>query len=824
MSLYFIFIIFIFFKNYCSSPNQETLKKDRNLEELSDDIVILHINDVHCGINDTIGYDGFVLYRDELKKKYKNIISVDVGDHIQGGVLGTLSEGTAIINIMNEVGFDVAILGNHEFDYGIEQLTKLEENIISKYTCANFIYRKNRTTIFQPYKIIEKGGKKIAFIGILTPLAFSLTYLSTIKDSNNELVYDFLANNNAQDLYDKIQEYINKVKVEYFADYVILLTHFGMKEEQYTSDFLLSKLKNVDAILDGHTHKIYNITSKDSEEKDIYIAQTGTKLQSIGKLIIKTDNTIHSEIISEIPEPSDKDNAINIFRGKANRWVDKNMNNLINSIWDRYYNELNLKYGHSDYDLIVKPEDNKDSSAIYCRFKECTLGNLITDAIKDAGNGEITIINGGSVRNNMNKGDLTRGELINILPWFNNIVVKKLTGQCILDALEFGVSKLPLSSGGFPQVSGITFDIDTSFKSTVLTDEYGIFIKVAGERRVSNVKINGENLVLNKEYIASLIEYTAKGGDGYSMLGKFEVHNESLLTDTDAFSVYIQNNLHGEIPKDYQDFQGRINIRDKNDNLPGVLLIGFDKYEYIDNSKQIQFFTYLRLANYLENDIKDITLKVNIIYHYSLRNLEEIEINCVKEGKKQSDIYIFFCSADVQTTVDKLSFSNNIKMNGYNIPNLKIDEISRIMGQNIQNQQHDLLSSDVYILDNSNLIVEDKRIIIRGYCSSTDLSSDNSNLLYVENEQLKNMPCSIEKENDKYKLICIPDSLSNIDLNLNNFVNLEGKNKNLIISFDGGLNSKVKIENKSHNDMNDMKYIGLSTSAIIVIIMLCIGF
>ena len=140
--------------------------KSRNLQELSDDIVILHINDVHCGVNNTIGYDGLVLYRDILEKEYKNIITVDVGDHIQGDILGSLSDGNAIINIMNKVGFDVVILGNHEFDYGIEQLTKLEENIISKYTCANFIYRKNRTTIFQPYKIIEKGGEKIAFIGV----------------------------------------------------------------------------------------------------------------------------------------------------------------------------------------------------------------------------------------------------------------------------------------------------------------------------------------------------------------------------------------------------------------------------------------------------------------------------------------------------------------------------------------------------------------------------------------------------------------------------------------------------------------------------------
>ena len=272
----------------------------RNLEyssDSSDDIIILHLNDVHCGVNDNIGYDGFVLYRDELYKKYPNIISVDVGDHIQGGTLGSISEGSAIINIMNKVGFDVAILGNHEFDYGIDQLSKLGENITSKYISSNFCYKKNKTSIFNPYKIIEKGGKKIAFIGVLTPLTFSKTYLSTLRDSNGDAIYDFLTDNNTQELYDRVQEIVNKVRREEEADYVILLTHIGMELEQYTSDGLLLKIKNVDAVLDGHTHLIYNITSKDKNNKDIHISQTGTKLQTIGKLIIKSTGAIISEII-----------------------------------------------------------------------------------------------------------------------------------------------------------------------------------------------------------------------------------------------------------------------------------------------------------------------------------------------------------------------------------------------------------------------------------------------------------------------------------------------------------------------------------------------
>ena len=554
----FLFIIFIIKLIKNSSPT-------RNLQESSDDIIILHLNDVHCGVNDTIGYDGLVLYRDELKKKYSNIITVDIGDHAQGGILGIISDGTAIIKIMNKVGFDVAILGNHEFDYGLDKLKELRDDITSKYICANFCYQKNKTAIFDPYKIIEKGGKKIAFIGVLTPLAFSRTYLSTLRDSNGEPIYDFLSDNNAQELYDRIQKYINELRNIKKVDYVILLTHIGMKEEQYTSDGLLSKLENVDAVLDGHTHRVYNITTKDKNSKDIHISQAGTKLKNIGKLIIKKDGTISSEMISEIPEPIDKSKAIKIKRGKKEFWVDKDMNNFINSLWDKYKDELNIQYGILDYDLIIRPENNSDSDLIYCRYQECTLGNLIADSIKNAGNGELSIVNGGIVRNNLNKGNLTRGDLMTVLPWFNNIVLKKLPGECILDALEYGVSKLPNSSGAFPQVSGISYEIDVNLNSTVLIDSDSNFLNVTGKRRVFNVKINGEDLDLNRYYYVSLIDFIANGGDGYSMFAKYEVYNESLMTDTDSLDNYIKNDLNGSIPLKYKDLQGRIIIINNSD-------------------------------------------------------------------------------------------------------------------------------------------------------------------------------------------------------------------------------------------------------------------
>ena len=414
----------------------------------------------------------------------------------------------------------------------------------------------------------------------------------------------------------------------------------GMSVEQYKSEELLANLKNVSAILDGHTHKIYNVTSKDKDGKDIYIAQTGTKLQSVGKLTIKSDGSITSEIIEEIPEPNNKTNAIKVTRSNKERWVDKEISEFIDEQWKEYENELFLVIGHSNIDFIVRPDEG-ESHVVECRYKECTLGNFICDSIREAENADISIYNGGSVRTNLKKGNITKSQIIDVLPFFNNILVKQVTGQNILDALEFGVSKYPKESGGFPQVSGITFDLDTSFNSTVLIDESGMFINVTGKRRVSNVKINGEELNLTKIYNAALNEFIGKGGDGYSMFINCNIINESIFTDTDSVIYYIQNTLKGEIPEKYKNEEGRINIYNKTENpnnntnssLPNILLLGFDNYQYIPNQKLFNFLTHLRFTNYSNINVNNITLLINLFYNNLLRNLEEMEINCTKQGK-----------------------------------------------------------------------------------------------------------------------------------------------------------------------------------------------
>ena len=249
-----IILLTILLNIFCLPSSTKT---KRGLDgEKSNDIIILHTNDVHCGVNDKIGYDGLMLYKKQLQQKYNNVLLVDAGDHIQGGTIGMITNGTAIIEIMNKLGYDAATLGNLEFDYGIPQLEKVEKLLDCSYISCNYCFRENKTSIYSPFKVIEKGGKKIGFIGIATPETILKTYLITILDSSGKPVYDFLADNNSKDLYDQVQKHVDELKAQ-GVDYIIVLAHLGKggtSLEEHTSIGLLKNLKNVNALIDGHTH------------------------------------------------------------------------------------------------------------------------------------------------------------------------------------------------------------------------------------------------------------------------------------------------------------------------------------------------------------------------------------------------------------------------------------------------------------------------------------------------------------------------------------------------------------------------------------------
>ena len=558
ISFYFIFF---FFFSYINSKRNLIVEEE---EELSDDIIILHTNDVHCGVNDVIGYDGLNLYKKELKTKYKHVLLVDAGDNIQGGAIGLLSKGKDIINITNYLEYDVVTIGNHEFDYKAETLFNLSEIIKAGYICCNFLRRKNHSTVFRPYKIKKVGNVSIGFIGVLTPLTLTKSYLHTLVDENGSLIYDFLTERDGHELYEAVQGYIDELRNVEKVDYVIILAHVGYGGdalEQYTSPALLAHINGVDAIIDGHTHLAYNNTFPDKDGKQIYISQTGTKLNIVGKLTIKPNGNITSELIDKIPlfEGYDSDSYYTVEREGIERYVDKETNKFIEDIIESHAHEFQEFVSYTDFDLLITTNRGR-----IIRFEENLLGNLVTDALKFVGNSDIGLINAGSIRESIKKGNITFNHVLNTLPFSAKIIVKEVSGRDILDALEFSTKALPKTSSKFLQVSGIKFKVDDSLESKVIVDEFENFVKVDGERRVYDVYINDKKIDENKKYTISFDDFLAEGGDGFSMFTKYNLTNDTSLVDNEAFKFYLETELNRTIPNKYKTTQGRIVKAKKN--------------------------------------------------------------------------------------------------------------------------------------------------------------------------------------------------------------------------------------------------------------------
>ena len=238
------------------------------------------------------------------------------------------------------------------------------------------------------------------------------------------------------------------------------------------------------------------------------------------------------------------------------------MNKFINEKINEYSEKLNTKIGTAKFDLNINIDSSGNPTQQKSRKEENTLCNLVADAIRDAGKGEITLIPAGNIRDDLKAGDITYKTIFDILPYSNSIIVKEVLGQDILDALEYGMRLLPRPSSKFLQVSGISFKVNTNIESPIVEDENEIFISVNGERRVYDVKVGDKKLDPQKIYTMSFDNYIGKGGDGYSMFlnSKYEIKRSTQKLDNQILIDYIQTKLKGEIPDTYKKTQGRITI------------------------------------------------------------------------------------------------------------------------------------------------------------------------------------------------------------------------------------------------------------------------
>ena len=316
---------------------------------------------------------------------------------------------------------------------------------------------------------------------------------------------------------------------------------------------IVGMLGGLDMVIDGHSHEVYNRIVTDKDGNQISVAQTGTKLQNIGQLTIYKDGRLEEKLIDTVPKdpeiPSETD-----VRKDVERYVDPQTKLFIDDIVASYDGIMSEKIGELSVDLIKMDEDGFD----YSRVGENGLCELVADAFRAVGGTQAALLGAGSVRTNLMAGEVTYKDTVDILPYCNEIILTEVSGQMLLDALEFGVSFLPNQAAAFPQVSGITYRINEEIESSVKMDENKQFISVDGEYRVSDVKVDGKDLDPEAIYTLAITQYLFTGGDGYTMFEGANIYSTTALADNEVVMKYIKENLNGVIPENYAEPQGRV--------------------------------------------------------------------------------------------------------------------------------------------------------------------------------------------------------------------------------------------------------------------------
>ena len=511
------------------------------------DIVILHTNDVHCGIEDGLTYAGVSAYAKEMEAQYgaDRVTLVDAGDAVQGGPIGTLTQGEYLVDIMNQVGYDIFTPGNHEFDYQIPRLLELTELLDAQTISSNFVDLTTGESVFQPYTVLDYGDVQVGYVGITTPESFTKSTPAYFQDENGNYIYGFCEGNNGQDLYDNVQASVDAARAD-GADYVVAVAHLGIEETSapWRSTDVIANTTGIDVMIDGHSHSTIDGQQVANEEGEmVLLNQTGTKLSAVGKIAIDPDTgDITAELVTD-------------YAGR-----DADTQAFVDGINAEFTDVLNQVVAHSDVSLTTV---DPTSGERIIRNLETNLGDLCADAYRTVLEADVGLVNGGGIRADIPAGDVTYGQIINVHPYSNQATSVRATGQQLLDALEMGARNNPGENGGFLQVSGMTYTIDTTIPSGVVTDDKGNFVRVDGEYRVKDVTVNGEPLDVNKTYVVASHDYMLlDGGDGMVMFQGDEVVKDRVMPDNQVLIQYIRDSLGGSVGADYAEpyGQGRITV------------------------------------------------------------------------------------------------------------------------------------------------------------------------------------------------------------------------------------------------------------------------
>ena len=507
--------------------------------------VILHTNDVHGSIE---LYAKVAAMKGDYEAQGAQVILADAGDYSQGTVYVSVNKGKDAVTMMNAAGYDVATIGNHEFDYGYAQLKSNLDSAVFKVVCANVL--QDGSPVFDAYTMINKGGVQVAFVGLETPEAQTKANPALIQGLT------FLA---GDEMYAAVQTQVDAARTA-GADIVIVLTHLGVdsSSEPNTSYDLYKKVTGIDFIIDGHSH---TVMTKGPEGEPIQ--STGTALNNIG--VITIDNAtkkIESNELIPIWHTEEVDGTnVTVYDYTKS---DETVANAAKAIIDPIDADYDQKFAESAVDL-------NGAKAPGNRTEETNLGDLITDAmmwaIKTKAPGvdmtnAVAITNGGGIRAPIAKGDITKKDVNTVLPFGNTLAVVYVKGSELLEALEVSTYCTPKSLGGFPQFAGMEVELNTACEYDANDTTYpgSTYFGPKSINRITIKTVNGKAFDKDATYAVITNDFLAAGGDTYYAFAAAQTQFDTGLPLDEILMEYITVELNGVVTDKYAAPQGRLTI------------------------------------------------------------------------------------------------------------------------------------------------------------------------------------------------------------------------------------------------------------------------
>lgn len=526
---------------FCACSDKNSANAENKLPDFpTQPIIVVYENDVHCALE---GYPMLVALRNECLATTNYVSTVSCGDFASGGLAGAISSGEHIVDVMNHVGYDVVALGNHELDYGMQQMFNITKALDAPVVCANLKDMQTGTYPYPAYHMLRYGEVDVAYIG------FTTTTSGTPKSLSDELgnpLYSFMR----EEFYQNAQHFIDEARKN-GADYVIALSHLGNSEKSGlhpNSIGLITNTTGLDAVIDGHDHHVIEERFVSNREgKPVLLTSSGSNFQYVGQLTINTDGTIQSSLIDVASDEVAPDSDTQQFIDQMNEAIESQGNFVI---------------GYSEVDLMIHDADGNR----IVRTQESNLGDFCADAIRTFTDADIALVNGGAIRTSISRGEILFNDLYDVMPFGDMILTGTLSGQQLLDVLEFSVSSLPAESGTFMQVSGLRFEVDSSIPSPVVKDpETALYSHVGdGARRVSHVELldkhSGEYKAVDvsQQYTMGTLDYLILEQGGSGIFSHVTPNYTYWGADIEVLRHYLETTLGGSVSIAYDQPQGRI--------------------------------------------------------------------------------------------------------------------------------------------------------------------------------------------------------------------------------------------------------------------------